>query len=136
MRLLLLVAVASCGSGASQAPPHSEPPPGDQQRHYTIWLGGARVGTAVETESWTARGVVLRRRETMRFLRGDAPIALSTMIEIAADRQLRPLRVEWTEHAAVTRHAEAVHDATGWNVTADCGHVQLPGGAIPGELVP
>ena len=30
--------------------------PADQTRHYTIWLGGARVGTAVEAETWTATG--------------------------------------------------------------------------------
>ena len=59
--------------------------PADASRLFTIWLGGERVGTAVETEAWTHDGVRLRREETMRFLRGAAEVELVTTIDIDAD---------------------------------------------------
>ncbi len=106
------------------------------ERQYAIWLGGAQVGTAREVESWSARGVVLRRTEAMQFLRGDVPVALATTIEIAADAALVPSRVSWTEQAQASRHGEAVRDATGWTVTDDAGVRRLPDHAIPAELTP
>ncbi len=106
------------------------------ERHYTIWLGGARVGTATELETWSADGVVLRRDETMRFLRGDVTVALATTIEITADRALVPSRVTWSETGQLARHAEAIRDARGWQITADGVRTAMPGDAIPAELVP
>lgn len=119
----------------------------DELRHYTIWLGGARVGSAVETEDWSATGVRLVRVETLRFSRGDAPIALSTTIDIDADTALVPRAVTWTERGAQVRSASARHDAGGWYVadaapgTAVVGAAQrtrleTAPDAIPAELVP
>lgn len=108
----------------------------DTERHYAIWLGGAQVGVADEAEQWTATGVTLRRDETMRFLRGDALVALATTIEITADRQLAAQRVVWTETAQGTRRSEAVRDARGWRITDDRGARRLPGDATPAELAP
>jgi len=107
---------------------------GSHERRYTIWLGGARVGTATELETWTRSGVVLRREETMRFLRGDATIGLSTTIEIVASAALVPSRVTWTERGLQERHAEAIRDARGGWLTSD--GAALPDDAIPAELVP
>src|SRR5215813_7701986 len=96
VRWTLVVAITACTAAPPRAP---EPPdvPGDSERHYAIWLGGARVGTARETEQWTHSGVALQRTEAMRFRRGDALIALATTIDIAADAQLAATRVVWTE---------------------------------------
>lgn len=110
--------------------------PADRLRHYTIWLGGSRVGTATETESWSHAGVVLRRTEALSFLRGDAPVAITTTIEVAASTALVPSRVTWTERSAATRTGEAIHDERGWSVTVDGTSHELPADSIPSELVP
>lgn len=132
--------VAACAAAPSQiaGPPDVQPPdvPGDVERHYAIWLGGAKIGTAHETEQWSPSGVVIRRTEAMRFLRGDVPVALATTIEITADRRLVPSRVTWIENAHTTRHGDAMRDPTGWLVTDDAGVRRLPAAAIPAELVP
>jgi hypothetical protein len=107
--------------------------PPDQVRHYTIWLGGARVGTAVETERWTIDGVRLQRDERMRFLRGDAEIVLATTIEIQADPALVAQHVRWTERSNDVRAAEARRDREGWQVSTGA---RLPASAVPAELVP
>ncbi len=72
----------------------------------------------------------------MRFLRGDALVAVATTIEITADPRLAPSRVTWTEQAQTRRHGEAIHDATGWTVTDEAGVRRLPADAIPAELAP
>lgn len=116
----------------------AEPPdvPANAERHYAIWLGGAQVGTACETEQWSRAGVILQRTEAMRFLRGDVLVTIATTIEIAADRQLVPSRVTWAEKAQAMRHGDAVRDPTGWLVTDDAGTRRLPGAAIPAEFAP
>jgi hypothetical protein len=130
--------VAACASAPPQAPGARDAPEAasDAERDFAIWFGGAQVGTAHESERWSPAGVVVRRTEAMRFLRGDAPVAIATTIEIAADRALVPSRVTWTERAQVTRHGEAVQGATGWLVTDDTGARHLPAAAIPAELAP
>jgi hypothetical protein len=130
-----VVLVAGC---AAASPRPADPPevPADAERHYAIWLGGARVGTAHETEQWSRAGVIVRRVEAMRFLRGDALVTLAVAIEITADRGLAPSRVTWTETAQAPRRGEAVHDATGWTITDEAGARRLPGAAIPAELAP
>lgn len=128
--------------------------PPDSQRRYTIWLGGAQVGTAAETERWSASGVAFRRTEALRFLRGDAMVTLTTAIEIDASLALVPSRVRWTETGVGSRTAEAIHDATGWHVSIDSAPPAaalrgpgepslalgdsraLPPSAVPAELVP
>ena len=115
--------LAACAAPAVRAPE----PARDTTRYYTIWLGGARIGTAIERETWRARGVHLVRDEHLRFRRGDADVALATEIDIDATRALEPTRVRWTDGA---RTAEATHDAAGWHGAA------LPADAVPGELVP
>jgi len=138
VRWTFLVLIPACAA----TPPRSDDPPdppavrADAERHYAIWLGGAQVGTARETEEWSHAGVILRRTEAMQFLRGEVPIALATTIEITADRQLVPSRVTWTENGQALRHGEAVRDATGWLVTDEAGVRRLPPGAIPAELAP
>jgi len=126
---------------AACAHPHASPAdppaelPRDQTRAYTIWLGGARVGTAIETETWSPDGVRLRRDEAMRFLRGDAEVELATTIDIDADAGLVAQRVRWTERSAdTTRHAEALRRPTGWQVTDDASAIAPE--AVPAELVP
>ena len=131
--------------------------PADQTRHYTIWLGGSRVGTAVETETWTKDGVRLRRDETMAFLRGDTEVALATAIVIDADPALVARRVRWSErsgafgsttpgHGSDERGAEAVRgrgsDERGAEAVRGRDSWQLSTGgtlameAVPAELVP
>jgi hypothetical protein len=127
--------VAACA--ASPVRPADAPDaPADAQRYYAIWFGGAQVGTAHETEQWSRTGVVVRRTEAMRFLRGDALVTLATTIEITADRGLAPSRVTWTEQAQAPHRGEAVHDASGWTITDDAGVRSLPEAAIPAELAP
>lgn len=146
------IAVAVAGLAACAHPPHSARPlddapavrPADQTRHYTVWLGGARVGTAVESERWTSRGVTLRRTETMRFLRGDAPITLVTTIVIDANAALVPSSMSWTEDGPALRRADAIRQGGRWTIRAgdrdgnlDRGElVTLPDDAVPAELMP
>ena len=102
---------------------------------FTIWLGGQRVGTAIETEVWSPSGVRLRREETMRFLRGAAEVELVTTIDIDADAALNARRVRWTERSARgERSIEATHAASGWH--SDAADVRLTDHAVPAELVP
>jgi len=136
MLVVLVVACAAAPIHVADVPEHPAERSTDTERHYAIWLGGAQIGTAHETEQWSRTGVVVRRIEAMRFLRGDVLVTLATTIEIAADRQLAPSQVTWTEAAQTVRHGEAVRDATGWTVTDDTGVRRLPGDAIPAELVP
>lgn len=106
----------------------------DQTRHYTIWLGGARVGTATESERWTPRGLGFTRREELRFTRGHAEVRLTTVIEIDTDLGLGARRVRWTETGAEhTREAEATRRDDGWHISTG---ERLPAGAVPAELVP
>src|SRR5262245_45577936 len=86
-----LVVVTACAAAPSRLPDAPDVP-GDHERHYAIWLGGAQVGTARETEQWSHAGVVVQRTEAMRFRRGDALVALATTIDIAADTQLAASR--------------------------------------------
>src|SRR5690606_20260677 len=99
VRLAVIATLAAC---AHPRPLPADAPaalPPDQTRHYTIWLGGARVGTAVERETWSKSGVRLIRDETLSFLRGDTGVELATAIVVDADRALRPHRVRWTERS-------------------------------------
>lgn len=140
MRLAAIVTLGSLGAAcATSAPRTADAPtetPADQHRHYTIWLGGAQVGTADETEVWSRTGVVLRRVETLRFLRGDEPVALATTIEVAANHALVASRVIWTERAGSVREATAIREPRGWRVALDGTQLVLPGDAIPAELIP
>ncbi len=108
----------------------------DQQRRFTIWLGGAQVGTAVESERWSEDGLILRRTEALQFLRGDSPVAVTTTIEIHASRWLVPSFVQWTELGTGERHGEARRDTRGWHVILDGAQLTLPAAAVPAELVP
>ena len=132
MRAFVAVVVAgACGSSTALAPLDTpDSLPRDEIRHYTIWLGGARVGSAMETEDWSATGVLLKRVETLRFLRGDAPIAMTTSIEIDADAALVPRSVTWTERGAQVRSASARRDTGGWT------RFEATAAAIPAELAP
>jgi len=140
--VVLLVACArlvACAPAPAPAPIADAPvreAPADAERYYAIWLGGAQIGTAHETEQWSSAGVVVRRTEAMSFLRGEVPVALATTIEITANRRLAPSLVTWTEHAQTLRHGQAARGATGWIVTDEAGVRRLPREAIPAELVP
>ncbi len=139
VRWTFVVFVAACAAApapSSEVAPTPPRVPPDADRRYAIWLGGAQIGTAHETERWSRAGVVVRRTEAMRFLRGAALVTLDTTIEITADRALAPARVTWTEQAQALRQGLAVRDATGWTVTDDAGVRRLPAGAIPAELAP
>ncbi|MBV8763089.1 MAG: transglutaminase domain-containing protein [Deltaproteobacteria bacterium] len=142
MRALVLVVAVGCARpavpGVGDVP---TAPPRDAMRQYTVWLGGARIGTARESETWTASGVTLRRVETLRFLRGDSAVDVATTIEIEANAALVPERVRWTELAGAARTAEATHDARGWHSETLTTGVSLaadavPADALPAELVP
>ncbi len=107
--------------------------PASQTRHYTIWLGGARVGTATETETWSAAGLRFERDEIMHFLRGESDVELTTTIEIDADLALVPSRVRWTERSREVHAAEAIRVAGHWQTSNGA---SVPDGAVPAELVP
>jgi hypothetical protein len=133
VRLVVLLLVASCARPtALPADSPGELPP-NQTRRYTIWLGGARVGTAIETETWTKQGVRLRRDETLRFLRGDVEVELATAILVDADPMLVARRVRWTQTSIDVRGAEASRTHTGWQLST--GGTLSPH-AVPAELVP
>jgi transglutaminase-like putative cysteine protease len=142
--VILLAACAATPPRAHDAPAGDAPGPApwiphDAERDYAIWLGGAQVGTAHESERWSPAGVVMVRTEALRFLRGDVPVAITTAIEITADPALAPSRVTWTERARTTRRGEAVRDAAGWTVSdgsGDARAARLPATAIPAELAP
>lgn len=141
VRWSFVALVAACASAPSRPRDvpdelHGLHAPADRERHYAIWLGGAQVGTARETEAWSAAGVTVRRSEAMQFRRGAVPVAIATTIEITADRRLVPSQVTWTERSQALRRGEAVRDAAGWLVTDDAGVRHLPGDAIPAELAP
>jgi hypothetical protein len=136
MSVLAVAVAAACGSRAepTRAPAAVAAPSG--ARDFTLWLGGARIGTAHETETWSADGVRLVRTESVRYLRGGATVALATTIAIDADRQLAPSRVEWIERGPTTRRAEAERTPFGWRVRGDATPSDLPAAAIPAELAP
>ena len=50
MRLALIGLFAACATPVPRTADAPTDTPPDQERHYTIWLGGAQVGTADETE--------------------------------------------------------------------------------------
>lgn len=134
MRLAVLATLAACAH--PRALPTGDVPaerPRDQLRHYTIWLGGARVGTAIEREDWSHDGVRLRRDETLAFLRGDAELEVSTAIVVDADPELRPHRVRWTERSTDVRGAEAVRRDDAWELSTGA---TLATDAVPAELIP
>jgi hypothetical protein len=140
--------LAACAPPA--AIPRADVPaaiPHDAERAYTIWLGGARIGTASERETWTRDGVRVRRSEDVRFLRGDAEVEIATTIDIEADAALAAHRVVWTEiSAGSSRSAEAVRAADGWHVSYGAAgptpsdvvtsREPIRADAVPAELVP
>jgi hypothetical protein len=135
-RLVFVAALAACASppaAVHAVPDVPQLPPRDQVRQYTIWLGGARVGTATETETWTPAGLHLRRNEDLRFARGNADVELATTIDIDADAALVANHVRWTQLGATESAAEAVRGDGGWRVSTG---VHVPANAVPGELVP
>jgi len=148
VRALSSVVFVACASSACAPAPRPLAPvadapvevPAARERHYAIWLGGARVGTASESETWSHAGVVLRRTETLQFLRGTTPVALITTIAITADAALVPSRIVWSEHGSTPREAIAVRDERGWTITAGDPRrgelARLPPDVIPAELVP
>lgn len=134
VRLAVLATLAACAH--PRALPAGDAPaelPRDQLRHYTIWLGGARVGTAVESETWSRDGVRLRRDETLAFLRGDTEVELATAIVVDADPLLRARRVRWTERSSDVRGAEAVRRGGAWQLSTGA---TLATDAVPAELIP
>lgn len=136
MRAVVLALVIGCAPAVTATLPADLPSetPHDQARHYTIWLGGARVGTATEHETWTHDGVHLVREEALLFLRGDSPVKLTTTIDIDASSALVARHVRWTETTARgERAAEAVRDHDGWRVSSG---EHITGDAVPAELVP
>ncbi len=110
--------------------------PPNATRHYAIWLGGGRVGTATETETWSPRGVHLRRSEQMIFMRGDSEVELATTIDIDADLKLRAQRVSWSERSGTSlRHAEALRTPDNmWHASDPS--IAIARGATPAELAP
>jgi hypothetical protein len=132
VRVSLLVVLAGCAHPAAPLPADSPAPSPTAVRHYTIWLGGARIGTATETETWSPTGVALRRVEAMRFLRGAAVVELATSIDVDASIALVPRRVRWTEIAGDARSAEVTHDEHGWHAAPGA----MPAAAVPAELLP
>jgi hypothetical protein len=131
-RWLACAALAGCAARSPAPPADDAPtPPSERVRRYTLWLGGARIGRATETETWSQAGVTLRRDEDLRFARGDAVVELRTTVAIDADLGLAPRRVTWTERGETARAESAYRDAAGWHASTG---VALPADAIPGEL--
>ena len=135
MRAPIFAVLVACAHPAAPLPadsPAQTPArPADAVRRYTIWLGGSRIGTATEAETWSRDGVKLRRVEAMRFLRGAQVVELATSIDVDASVALVPRRVRWTEIGGDVRTAEATHDEHGWH-----GGATMPAAAVPAELLP
>ena len=132
--VLGLPVVIACVHAPVPIAAHDAPAiPENQTRHYTIWLGGARVGTATETETWSAAGLRFEREEIMHFLRGESDVELATTIDIDADLALVPSRVRWTERSREVHSAEAIRVGGHWQTT---GGARVPDAAVPAELVP
>ena len=130
MRAICLAVLVAC----TGPPRHVDAPDvSGVDRHYTIWFGGARIGTAVERETRSPTGLVFVRDELMRFRRGEATVQIATTIEIETDPRLVPARVVWTERGPVTRRGEANRGPDGWVLDDER---RLGGSAIPAELVP
>jgi hypothetical protein len=137
VRAAVLAVLVACAHPAAPLPADSPPPlSADAVRHYTIWLGGARIGTATEAETWSVTGVHLRRDEAMRYLRGSATVEVTTTIDVDATPALVPTRVTWTESAGDERSAEAVRGDHGWLVTGATPPRPLALDAVPAELLP
>jgi transglutaminase superfamily protein len=138
VRLTCVLVLAACAPTARPAPDAPlDTSAADRESRFRIYFGGARVGTAIERETWSPAGVTVQRDERVRFLRGAAEVRLATTIEILADRALAPLRVTWTERAAgQTRRGTAVRDGRGWAVQVDGTTTRLPADARPAELAP
>jgi hypothetical protein len=135
--VLALAACAAPPEGRSGPRIAADPPDvhTDQTRHYSIWLGGARVGTAIEAETWSPSGVHLDRTERMHFLRGDTDVELETTIAIDADLGLVARRVHWAEAANGIEHTgDAIQDDGAWR--SNVPGVVIAAGAVPAELVP
>lgn len=137
VRAAVLAVLIAC---AHPAPLPADSPvqlPADAVRDYTIWLGGARIGTASEAETWSEAGVHLRRTEAMRFSRGAATVELATTIDIDATAALVPTHVAWTERSEHELHtAEATRGEHGWLVTGATPPRPLALDAVPAELLP
>lgn len=135
MRAAVLALLVGCAPAVTVLPADlPTETPHDQVRQYTIWLGGARVGTATERETWRRDGLHFVRDEQLVFLRGDAQVRLATMIDIDASSALVARRVRWTERTARDeRVAEAVRGSDGWRVSTG---ERIAGDAVPAELVP
>jgi len=137
VRALIVFFLGACAAAPSAPKTVAAAPPQlhrDQTRYFSIWLGGARVGTATEVERWSARGVRLERTEVMRFMRGESEVEMITLIAIDADPALVPHRVLWTETAGrVSRSAEIHEEGGAWHGMLD---TPLAPHAIPAELVP
>ncbi len=161
MRLAVLALLTACARPPALPVDLPAELPADQTRQYTIWLGGARVGTATEHETWTSQGVKLVREEELHFLRGDTEVGVATTIVIDADPALVAQHVRWTEsvgtpgaatedavtHAGTNpsgatnimasdeheRGAEATRGRDGWQLSTGG---SLTADAVPAELVP
>lgn len=133
VRALGIIVVAGCSGAAVHGP--ADDAPGAVQperiRHYTIWMRGARIGSATETETWSALGVRLQRDEDLRFARGEAVVQLHARVVVDADLGLQPARVTWSERGETPRSETAFRDGAGWHVSTGAA---VPADAIPGEL--
>ena len=136
MRALAFAVFAACA--APRALPADAPDelPADATRTYTLWLAGARVGTATESEQWSPLGVHVHRGESLHFRRGDADVDVATAIDIDADLRLRPTRVRWSERSGrVEERALLSRAAAGDAWQSSAAQQPPPHDAIPAELV-
>jgi hypothetical protein len=138
---VVLAIVGGCAAPRAAAPAFDEDlaAPRTVERAYTLAWHGARIGDAVERETWRADGVRLVRRERLRVTRGGAPSATDVEIAIDADRALVASRVEWRELRTdgAPASALAIRDARGWriDITGEPPRT-APGDAVPEELLP
>jgi hypothetical protein len=133
VRVVVIAVLVACARPPALPVDAPATVPPSQTRHYTIWLGGARVGTATESEAWTRDGMLLRRDERLRFLRGDTEVELATAILVDADPALVARRVRWTETGSDVRGAEAARTHDRWQLSTG-GSLAMQ--AVPAELVP
>ena len=138
-----LLGTALCACAAPRAPVAFDDdlaaPARSVERDYTLAWRGARIGDAIERETWRGDGVRLVRRERVRVTRGGAPAATDVEVAIDADRALVASRVEWRELRSdgAPGAARAVRGARGWRIEIAGEPVRTaPGAAVPEELVP
>lgn len=100
---------------------------------YELTWRGRAIGVAELRIEHDADGVRVRRREHLRFARGDVPVDEDVEITAEATSALHARRATWARRGERAMTRLATWHADGWRVD---GRVVAPADAVPSELVP